>query len=60
MKHLHDCIDYLTQKEALMKTEVQDLGQRILEMTQRYEVLQRDYRDLQEQKEVLKKMIHVE
>ena len=60
MKHIQDCIDYLTQKEALMKTELDDLRHKIQDMTSRYEALRRDYSDLQDQKTVIIKMIQRE
>ena len=57
MKHVHDCIDYLTQKEALMKTELEDMQRKMKSLAVQYEALKQDYSDLQNQKTVLIKMI---
>lgn len=53
MKHVHDCIDYLTQKEALMKTELEDMQRKMKSLALQYEALRQDYSDLQNQRAIL-------
>lgn len=56
MKHIQDCIDYLTQKEALMKTELDDLQRKIKTLALQYETLKQNYSELNDQRAVLIKI----